>query len=117
MFFSTFAIAEGSAGTSVHGADMAGPGGLSQFFLIGAFIFIFYMFFIRPQSKKAKEHQQLISALQKGDEVITNGGLLGKITRITDSFFILAIAEGVEIPVQRNAVLTSVPKGTLKSIA
>ena len=116
LFFCASAMAaEGAVAT--QGTDLVGPGGLSQFVLIGAFILIFYVFFIRPQSKKAKAHQQLIAALQKGDEVITTGGFLGKITRVSDTFFVMAIAEGVEVPIQRNAILSCVPKGTLKSIA
>lgn len=115
LLFSSGAMGEGAPASA--GADMLGSGGLSQFALIGAFILIFYVFLIRPQSKKAKEHQQLIGGLQKGDEVITTGGFLGKITKVTDSFFMMSIAEGVEVPIQRNAILACVPKGTLKSIA
>ena len=112
LFLSTAVMAE----SAPAGADLMGPGGLSQFALIGAFILIFYVFFIRPQTKKAKEHQQLIGGLQKGDEVITTGGFLGKITKVTDTFLVMSIAEGVEVSIQRNAILSCVPKGTLKSI-
>jgi len=97
-------------------ANDMGSGTLMQMLLLAAFALIFYFVIIRPQSKRAKEHQQLVTALQKGDEVITTGGILGKITRVTDNFFMMIIAEGVEVPVQKNAIAASVPKGTLKSI-
>lgn len=81
------------------------------------FIFVvFYFLLIRPQSKKAKEHKQLVSALAKGDEVITNGGLLGKVTRVGDNFIGLELADGVTINLQRNAVANVMPKGTIKAL-
>ncbi len=97
-------------------AETAGSGALAQGAMLAAFAVIAYFMIIRPQSKRAKEHQQLITGLQKGDEVITSGGLLGKITKISDNFFLVAIANGVEVAVQRQAIVSSVPKGTLKSI-
>ena len=90
---------------------------LPNILMIAAFFLIFYFLFIRPQNKKAKEHQQLILNLQKGDEVVTTGGLLGKITVISDHFFMIMVSEGVEVPVQKQAVVLTVPRGTLKSIA
>ncbi len=98
-------------------ASAMGSNAMTQGLLLAGFFLIFYFMFIRPQNKRAKEHQQLVTNLQKGDEVITTGGLLGKITKVNDNFFVLMIAEGVEVPVQRQAIATSVPKGTLKSIA
>ena len=71
--------------------------------------------FIRPQSKRAKEHREMVNKLAKGDEVITSGGVLGKVTEVNDSFVKVEIAQGVEIRVQKNAVSSMVPKGTLKS--
>lgn len=94
-------------------SDFGSPA-MSQGILLAAFGVIFYFFFIRPQSKRAKEHQQLLSNLAKGDEVVTTGGLLGKITRITDNFFMIMIAEGVEVSVQKNAIALTVPKNTMK---
>lgn len=99
-------------------AASAGSGGaMTQGIMLAAFAVIFYFLFIRPQSKRAKEHQQLVTGLQKGDEVVTTGGLLGKITKLSDNFFVMMIAEGVEVPVQRSAIAMSVPKGTIKSLA
>ncbi len=97
-------------------AEGAASNPMTSGIMLAVFAVIFYFLFIRPQSKRAKEHQQLVTGLQKGDEIITTGGLLGKITRVTDSFLIMMIAEGVEVPIQRQAVAASVPKGTLKSI-
>ena len=78
---------------------------------------LLYFLMIRPQMKRAKEQKQMIEALQKGDEVITAGGVLGRITRIADAYVSLEIAAGTEISVQKASVQTVLPKGTLKSIA
>jgi len=99
------------------GENAMGSSAMAQGLLLLAFAVIFYFLILRPQSKRAKEHQQLLTSLQKGDEVITNGGILGKITRITDHFFMIMISEGVEVPVQRQAIAASVPKGTMKSLS
>lgn len=80
-------------------------------------ILILFMYFmvIRPQTKRAKEHRNLLSNLKKGDEVITAGGILGKIEEINDDFIMLSIAEKVTIKVQKGSVTNFVPKGTVKS--
>ena len=93
-----------------------GPGMVSNILLLVGFLFIFYFMLIRPQSKRAKEHQGLISSIAKEDEVVTNGGLLGKVLRVTDQFLVISIAEGIEVKVQKQAISASLPKGTLKSI-
>lgn len=80
------------------------------------FVAFFYFLIIRPQTKRAKEHQSLISNLKKDDEVITGGGLLGKITKIADNFVVIKVSENVEIPVQKSAVSSVMPKGTIKSV-
>jgi preprotein translocase subunit YajC len=76
---------------------------------------VFYFMLIRPQMKRAKEHKNLVAELAKGDEVVTNGGLLGKITDVGDSFISVQLTEGVEIKLQRHAVASVMPKGTVKS--
>jgi preprotein translocase subunit YajC len=91
--------------------------GFSSIFLLTGFIIIFYFMLWRPQSKRAKEHRTLISGLGKGDEVVTGGGLVGKIVKINDDFVVLAIAEEVEIMIQKPAIVTVLPKGTMKSIS
>lgn len=94
----------------------AAGGGMSSMLVFGAMFVAMYFLMIRPQSKRAKEHRNLLSSLTKGDEVITQGGLLGKIERDAGSFFILALSEGVEVPVQKQSIVQLLPKGTLKSI-
>ena len=76
---------------------------------------VFYFLIIRPQSKRAKEHRNMLAALKKGDEVTTSGGLLGKVTRIGENFVELEVADNTTVRVQRQAVSGLVPKGTLKS--
>ena len=82
-------------------------------------IFIFVLFFfmiIRPQMKQAKEQRNMIAALQKGDEVVTSGGIVGKISKVSEAFVSVEIAANVEITVQRQAIQSALPKGTIKSI-
>ncbi len=76
---------------------------------------VFYFLLIRPQQKRAKEHKQMVASLAKGDEVVTNGGALGKVAAVDDNFVSLEIADGVVIKVQRMAVSQMMPKGTVKS--
>ena len=75
---------------------------------------VLYFVMIRPQMKRQKEHKTMIDALAKSDEVVTSGGLLGKITKIGESFVAIEIANGVEIQVQRSAIVQVLPKGTVK---
>jgi preprotein translocase subunit YajC len=77
---------------------------------------IFYFLLIRPQQKKAKEHKGMVEALGKGDEIITNGGLLAKITDVDENFLTCQIAEKVEVKIQRHAVTSVLPKGTIKNL-
>lgn len=79
-------------------------------------VVVFYFFVIRPQSKRTKTHQQMLNNLQKGDEVITSGGILGKVVNLTDQFFIIAVQDNLEMTVQRQAIQAILPKGTLKSL-
>ena len=81
------------------------------------FIFVvFYFLLIRPQSKKAKEHKQMVEALAKGDEIVTNGGLLGKLVKVGDNFVEVELAEGMTVKLQRNAIANVMPKGTIKGL-
>jgi len=77
---------------------------------------VFYFLLIRPQSKKAKEHKQMVGSLAKGDEVVTNGGLLGRISKVGESFLEVELADGVTVKVQRQAVASLMPKGTIKAL-
>lgn len=98
-------------------AGAADPtGGLMQMLpMIGMFVVLWFLM-IRPQMKKAKEHKALIAALAKGDEVVTGGGLVGKIVKVGESYVTLEIAEGTEVVVQKPAIGIVLPKGTLKSL-
>lgn len=96
----------------------AGPAGfdaMSLIFLVG-FVAIFYLMIWRPQAKRAKEHKALIGGLSAGDEVVTNGGILGKVKKVTDEFIVLEVGQGQELKFQKGAVVAALPKGTLKAI-
>ena len=80
------------------------------------FFAVFYFMAIRPQMKRAKEHKAMIDALQKGDEIVAAGGVVGSVTKISDNYVTMRIAENVEIRIQRPAVQVVLPKGTLKTI-
>ena len=84
--------------------------------MLVAFGAIFYFLLIRPQNKRQQEHTNLVSKISKGDEVLTNGGILGKVAKISDDFIVLSIAESVEITIKKSAIANILPKGTLKSI-
>ena len=86
-----------------------------SFIMLIALFAVFYFVLIRPQSKRQKEHKAMVASLSKGDEVVTNGGLLGKITNVGDSFVTLEVAEGFRVRVQRMAVASLMPKGTIRS--
>lgn len=108
VLFPASAFAEGDA--------VMGGGGIEQLIFLGGFVLIFYFLLWRPQSKRAKEHKNLLSSLEKGAEVVTSGGILGRVSKVTDEFAILKIADNVEIPVQKQAIAAVLPKGTIKSI-
>jgi preprotein translocase subunit YajC len=98
-----------------QGAPASGPG-YEQFFIIIGMFALLYFLMIRPQMKRAKEHKQMTEALQKGDEVVTSGGVLGKITKIGEVYVSIEIAPDTEVQLQRSAIQTLLPKGTIKSI-
>jgi preprotein translocase subunit YajC len=91
-------------------------GGIESILLIVAMFGVMYFLMIRPQMKRAKEHKTMVEGLQKGDEVITAGGILGRISKVDDQYVTVAIAAGVEIQAQRAAIQTVLPKGTIKTI-
>ena len=100
-------------------AQAAAGGGDAGFMGLLPIILMFvllYFLMIRPQMKRAKEHKQMVEALQKGDEVVTSGGVLGRISEMGEAYITLEIAPNTEISVQRAAVQTLLPKGTLKSL-
>jgi preprotein translocase subunit YajC len=96
-------------------AGAAGSGGAWMQLLPLVLIFVvFYFLLIRPQTKRAKEHREMVGKLQAGDEVVTNGGMLGRIAEVGDNFMTLEIADGVSIKVQKTQVSQLMPKGTIK---
>ncbi|WP_336368171.1 preprotein translocase subunit YajC [Marinobacter sp. C2H3] len=98
------------------GAAAGGMGVMGQIIFFAGFILIFYFLIWRPQSKRAKEHKNLMSSLNKGDEIVTSGGVIGRITKVTDDFIVLEVSDNVEIKIQKVAVAAALPKGTLKDI-
>jgi preprotein translocase subunit YajC len=93
------------------------PGGDFMTFLPMIAIFVvFYFLLIRPQQKRAKETKAMLEALQKGDEVVTAGGMLGRIAKLTDQYVTVEVAPNTEITVQRQAVAQLLPKGTIKNV-
>lgn len=110
-------ISDAIAATAQQAAPAAAGGGaLSSILMLGGFILIFYFLLWRPQSKRAKEHRELLNQLAKGDEVITAGGITGTISEVKDDFIQLTIAEGVTIKVQKQAITSCLPKGSLKAV-
>ena len=104
-----------SGAWATNGAP-ASPGAdpLASMILPIGLIVLFYFFLIRPQSKRHKQHKEMVAALQKGEEVVTTGGLLGKITSVGENFITLEISRDVSIHVQKNSVQAIMPKGTMK---
>ena len=99
-----------------EGALTSPEGGLLQLLPIVLMFVLLYFLMIRPQMKRAKEQKTMTESLQKGDEVATAGGILGRITKVTDAYLVVELAPGNEIILQKGAVQTLLPKGTLKSI-
>jgi len=92
-----------------------GGGGFSQIIILVVFVAVFYFLLIRPQQKRMKDQQAMLSRLASGDEVVTTGGILGRIIEVNDTFLTLEVAEGVRIKVQKTQIAQLMPKGTLKS--
>jgi len=98
-------------------AGALGPdAGILNIGMLVLMLVVFYFILIRPQMKRAKEHKTMLEALEKGTEVVTSGGLVGRVTKIADAYVTLEISPGTEIVLQKQAVQTLLPKGTMKSI-
>ncbi len=109
-FFIEDAMAEGGA------AVAQAPDLMQQLMIFGGIFVIFYLLFIRPQNKKIKEHQAMVDSLAKGDEVVTNGGILGKVVGLHDGFVSIEVSGDMILKIQRSSVGTLQPKGTIKGI-
>ena len=107
MSFFSNAFAQGSGGAESS---------LMSFLPLILMFGVLYFIMIRPQMKRQKEHRNMLSAMAKGDEVVTNGGIVGKVTKVSDAYVGVEIAEGTEITVQKGSVTTILPKGTIKSL-
>ena len=100
-------------------AEGAAPGGgYEMLIMLGMFGVIFYFMIFRPQSKRAKEHKNLMSSMGKGDEVLTGGGLVGKISKISEDndYIVIALNDNNEVTIKKDYVTAVLPKGTLKSL-
>ena len=98
------------------GAAADPMGGMMQLLPMILMFVVLWFLMIRPQMKKAKEHKVLLAGLAKGDEVVTGGGLLGKVTKVADSYVTVEIAAGTEVVVQKPSITLVLPKGTMKSL-
>jgi preprotein translocase subunit YajC len=99
-------------------AQAGGASTSSQFapvLMMVVFVGIFYFLLIRPQQKKAKDHQNMVAKLSAGDEVVTSGGILGRIIEVSDAFITLEVADSVRLKIQKGQITSLMPKGTLKS--
>ncbi|KTD66432.1 preprotein translocase subunit YajC [Legionella shakespearei] len=111
----SFFISDAIAATGATAPAAQGDASFSLIMIAAIFV-LFYFMLIRPQNKRAKEHRELLSRLKKGDEVITSGGMLAKVVNLDEQYIKVSPAEGVEILLQKGAVTTVLPKGTLKSL-
>lgn len=98
-----------------QGAPPQGSG-LPSLFMFGILFVVFYFLLIRPQMKQAKEHKKMVESIAKGDEVVTSGGLLGKINQVGDNFIVLEVAKDMEVKIQKHSISAIMPKGTIKTL-
>ena len=109
-------IATAMAATPGASSGAQGASGLSTILILVVFFAVFYFLMIRPQQKKAKEHRNMINSVGKGDEIITSGGILGVVTKVSEDYLVVELAEGVEVKLQKGAISSCLPKGTVKAI-
>ncbi len=109
-FFINDAFAEASS------ASMGSQEIVSQLMVFGGVFLVFWLLFIRPQNKKIKEHKEMTENLGKNDEVVTNGGILGKIVSLHDGFVVIEVANESLLTIQRQSISSVMPKGTIKAI-
>jgi len=120
-FYRILYLTNGETNVSfISNAFAQGAGGaesnLMSFLPLILMFAVLYFIMIRPQMKRQKEHRNMLAAMAKGDEVITSGGIVGKVTKVTDAYVGVEISEGTEITVQKSSVSTILPKGTIKSL-
>lgn len=110
------ALAVPSLAQAADPAPEGSMGMVGQLVFLGGFLVIFYFLLWRPQAKRQKEHKNLMEAIAAGDEVVTSGGILGKVNKVSDDFVVLEVLDGVQFPVQKAAVTAVLPKGTMKAL-
>ena len=114
---SLIGISSAYAADSTVAAGTPPQGGfLSVLPMLIVFVLIFYFLLVRPQSKRAKQQRQLLDGLAMGDEVLTTGGIIGRITKLRDNYVVISVAKDVEMTLQKGAIANILPKGTLESI-
>ena len=99
-----------------EGAAVPSGGGIMDFLPLIGLAAVFFFMVLRPQMKRAKELKIMLAALQKGDEVVTSGGVMGRIVKVGESYISVEVAEGVNLNIQKGAIQTVLPKGTIKSV-
>ena len=109
-----FGIGTATAASAPAAGHSASGGLLQMLPMMLIFVGVFYFLIIRPQQKRQQQHKQLMESLSIGDDVLTTGGVLGRVSKLRDSYLIVKIAQNVEVTVQRNAVANVLPKGTFK---
>ncbi len=99
-------------------AQISAPGGdgLTSILLIGGMFVLMYFMIIRPQRKRQKDHQSIIENVSKGDEIVTNGGILGKVLKVDENYMVIEVANNVELKLQKVSLHAVLPKGTIKAI-
>lgn len=115
-FLSMLGISSAHAATASTTAAPQQGGFLSVLPMLIIFIAVFYFLLIRPQSKRAKEQRNLLNSLAIGDEVLTSGGIVGRITKLRDNYIVLSIGKDMEMTFQKGAIVSILPKGTMESI-
>jgi len=110
------AVVNGGSSTATATTTAGGGSPVSLLVMFLVFFLFFYFVMWRPQSKRTREHRELITALSKGDEVITSGGILGKVSKITEQYILLTVYQNTDILIQKSSVASIMPKGTLKSL-
>ena len=109
-------ISNAYAQAPVAGADAGLMANMGTFLPLILMFVVMYFLMIRPQQKRAKEQKQMMDALAKGDEVVTAGGILGKVSKVSDTYVTIEVAANTDVVVQKHAITTLLPKGTLKSL-
>ncbi|MFM1896010.1 MAG: hypothetical protein RLZZ385_1084 [Pseudomonadota bacterium] len=99
-----------------YAQEPAAPSATFNLIFIGGMFLLFYLILWRPQAKRAKEHRELIASINKGDEVMTSGGILGTVTRVSEDYIAIEVANGLELKLQKSSVAAALPKGTIGNI-